>query len=98
MKKIILLVLQTVLFFLACVVGSFLTPFHLQKVTLSTPAVTHIFVWDGFLLMFAVYCVVVLIELFTKRIRSAFPITTISLAIAIVLSIAIRLGHITHEL
>ncbi|MCU1322292.1 MAG: hypothetical protein JWM43_1941 [Acidobacteriaceae bacterium] len=98
MKKILFLVLQTLLLLLACTVGSFLPPFHIQKVTLSTPGITHIFVWDGFLLMLLVYVVLLLIELLTKRIRTAFPLTTLSLAIATALSVAIRLGHITREL
>jgi hypothetical protein len=98
MKKIVLLVLQALLLLVSCAVGSFLRPFHIQKVTAISPTVTHVFVWDGFLLMLLVYLIILTIELLAKRIRTAFPLTTISLAIAAALSVAIRLGHITREL
>ena len=98
MKKITFLVLQTLLLLIACVAGSFLRPFGIQKVTLSAPATTHIFVWDGFVLMLIVYLILLMIELFTKRLRTASPLTTVSLAIATAVSVALRLGHITHEL
>jgi hypothetical protein len=97
MKKIILFVLQFSLLFLCCIAGSFLRPFHLQQVTRISPTVTHVFVWDGFLIMLLVYLLIVGIEAVTKRLRTAFPLTTIALAVATALSVAIKLGRITHE-
>jgi hypothetical protein len=98
MKKILSLVLQSLLLLFCCAAGSFLRPFHLQQVTHASPTLTYVFVWDGFLIMFLVYLLLIAIEAITKRLRRAFPITTIALAIATVLSIAIKLGRITHEL
>ncbi|WP_213806115.1 hypothetical protein [Granulicella sp. dw_53] len=98
MKKVVWLVLQSLLLLICSIVGSFLRPFHIQKITAITPGITHIFVWDGFLLMLLVYVLIVLVEALTKHIRTAFPLTTLALAIAAVLSVAMKLGHITREL
>jgi MFS superfamily sulfate permease-like transporter len=98
MKNLITLVLQALLLLFCCIAGSFLRPFHLQQVTRISPTVTHIFVWDGFLIMLLFYLLIVAIEAMTKRLRAAFPITTIALAVATALSVAIKLGRITQEL
>ncbi len=97
MKKVLSLFLQSLLLLLCSIVGSFLRPFHLQKVTVSS-TVTHIFVWDGYLLMLIVYLLLLLIEQLTRRLRAAFPITTLALAIATALSVAMSLGRITRDL
>jgi hypothetical protein len=98
MKKAILLFLQFLLLFFCCLAGSFLRPFHLQQVTRISPTVTRVFVWDGFLIMLLVYLLIVAIEAMTKRLRTTLPLTTIALAIAAILSVAIKLGRITQEL
>ena len=98
MKKILSLVLQSLLLLFCCAAGSFLRPFHLQQVTRASPTLTYVFVWDGFVVMFLVYLLLIAIEAMTKRIRTAFPITTLALVVATVLSVAIKLGRITHEL
>ncbi len=98
MKKIVWLVLQSLLLLISSVAGSFVRPFHIQRVTELTPGTTHLFVWDGFLLMLLVYLLILGVEALTKRIRTAFPVTTLALAIATGLSVAMKLGRITHEL
>jgi hypothetical protein len=98
MKKILSFLLQSLFFVFCCVAGSFLRPFHLQQVTRISPTITHVFVWDGFLLMLLAYALLVAIEAGTKRLRTAVPCTTIALAVATALSVAIKLGRITHDL
>lgn len=97
MKKILAFILQSALLLICCAVGSFVRPFHIEKVTRLSPGLTYIFVWDGFLLMAAVYLVIVLIESVSRRLKSV-PMTTLALALATVLSVAIKLGRITQEL
>lgn len=97
MKKMFSFLLQFALLLACCVVGSFLRPFHIEKVTRLSPGITYIFVWDGFLIMLAVYLCIVMIEFFRKRLRSV-PMSTLALALATVLSVAVKLGRITQDL
>ncbi len=98
MKKIISFGLQTMLLLLCSIVGSFLRPFHVQQITIISPTLTHILVWDGFLLMFLVYVVIILIAALSKRLRSALPLTSLALLVATLLSVVMKLGRITSEL
>ena len=98
LKKILSFLMQSLFFLFCCVAGSFLRPFGLQQGTRISPSITHVFIWDGFLVMFLAYVLLVAIEAGTKRLRTAFPLTTAALAAATVLSVAIKLGRITRDL
>ena len=71
MKKVILTILQFFLFLIVFGVGSLFPPFHFEHVLIATPGVTRIFVADGLLLMFALYVLIILVEVMRKRLRSA---------------------------
>jgi len=98
MKKVVSIVLQTVLLLVADAVGFFLQPFHLKQVLISSPTMTRTFVWDGILLMLAVYVLLVLIAAIRKRLPSSAINSTIALVLAAILGFAAKLGFITHTL
>ncbi len=98
MQKAIFTILKFLLFFLAFVVGSFLPlppPFHFERVLNTTPAGTHIFIGDGLHLMLLLYIVLVVIEVFRKKLRSSVPWTTLALLIAMGLGFMMKLGFKT---
>ncbi len=50
------------------------------------------FEWDGVLLMLAFFALILLIEALRKRLRSAAPWTTLALALATILGLAMKFG------
>ena len=100
MKKVLLTFLQFLLFFFTFVVGSFARPFKLQTSLdhATNLAVTRYFVWDGLLLMAAVFVVSLIIEAARKRLATAAPWTTLAVLLAAIVGLALKLGFITHEL
>jgi hypothetical protein len=97
MKKIILTVLQLILFLLVFFVGSILPPFHLEHVLIATPGFTRIFVADGLLLMLIVYALILLIEGLTKRLRTAAPWTTLAVILAAAFGLMMKFGFLTRS-
>ena len=97
MKKVILTVLQFVLFLLVFGAGSFFPPFHFEHVLIATPGVTRIFVADGILLMFALYVLIILVEILRKRLRTAAPWTTLAVILAAVLGLMMKFGFLTRS-
>jgi hypothetical protein len=93
--KIILAILQFLLFFIAFAVGSFMTPFKIVHVIAFSPRGSRIFYWDGIIVMLIVYVVILLIEAMRKRLRTAAPWTTVALALATVAGLAVKLGFLT---
>ena len=91
--KSILFALQTILFLLLFALGSVFLPFLpflpvLQVVT--SPG--HAFVYDGLLLALIVWLLIVVVEAVRKRLREAGLLTTVALAVAVVLGLAMRFG------
>ena len=97
MKKAIATILQFLLFFFVFGIGSILPPFHIQHVLAPTSAGVRIFIADGLLLMFGLYILIVLIEAFTKRLRTAAPWTTLALIVATVLGFIMKFGFLTRS-
>ncbi len=97
MKKAVLTILQFFLFFIVFGVGSLFPPFHFEHVLIATPGVTRIFVADGLLLMFALYVLIVLIEVLRKRLRTSAPWTTIAVILAAVLGLMMKFGFLTRS-
>jgi hypothetical protein len=95
MKSAILTVLQLILFFLIFFFGSFFPPFDLKHVLIATPGTTRIFIADGLLLMFALYVVIVLVEVMRKRLRTAAPWTTLAFVLATVFGLMLQFGFKT---
>ena len=93
--KIILAILQFLLFFIAFAVGSFMTPFKLVHVIAFSPRGSRIFYWDGIIVMLIVYVVILLIEALRKRLRTAAPWTTVALVLATLAGLAVKLGFLT---
>jgi|SRR5450756_823227 len=95
MKKAFFAVLQFVLFFFTYAAGSFFPPFHIQRVLASTPGSLRLFIWDGILLSLALFVLILLVEVVRKRLRSAAPITTLALVLALALGFVSKFGFKT---
>lgn len=94
--KVFLTLLQFVLFLIVFAAGSFVPPFHIQRVLSVTPSGTRIFIWDGVLLMTLAFAVILLVETLRKRIRTAAPWTTLAFALAMVAGLMAKLGFLTR--
>jgi hypothetical protein len=95
MKKVVVTVLQLILFLLVFLVGSIFPPFHFQHILIATPGFTHIFVADGLLLMFALYVLIILVEVLRKRLRTSGPWTTLAVILAAVFGLMMKFGFKT---
>lgn len=92
MKSVLSIALQFLLFLAVSFLGLILTGINVLP-TLSVPMGTgRVFVYDGLLLMLAVYLLVLLTEAALKRIRTAWQNTTIALALALILGLAMKFG------
>jgi len=99
MKRAILGFLQFVLFLIVFAAGSFLNPFHLKWfVTHPTPLSTRDFSPGGLILVLALYLVILLVQVVTRKVPWANAITTIALLLALILGFAAKFGFATHEL
>jgi hypothetical protein len=96
MKQVLLTVLQFVLFLLVFATGSFLPPFHIERVLAVTRDGTRIFIWDGALLMVALFVLILLIQAISKRIRTAAPWTALAFVLAGAAGYAAKLGFLTR--
>ncbi|HWZ00550.1 MAG TPA: hypothetical protein VNX17_05705 [Edaphobacter sp.] len=97
MKKAVLTILQFFLFLIIFGIGSLFPPFHFEHVLIATPGVTRIFVADGLLLMFALYVLIILVEVMRKRLRTAAPWTTLAVILATVLGLMMKFGFLTRS-
>jgi hypothetical protein len=95
MKKILFPILQLILFLLVFFVGSLWEPFHFEHVLIATPGTTRIFIADGLLLMFALYILIVLIQILRKRLRTSAPWTTLAVILAAVFGLMMKFGFKT---
>jgi hypothetical protein len=97
MKKVIPTILQFVLFLFVFGAGSFFPPFHFEHVLIATPGVTRIFVADGLLLMFALYILIVMVQMMRKRLRTSTPWTTLAVILATVSGLMMKFGFLTRS-
>jgi glucan phosphoethanolaminetransferase (alkaline phosphatase superfamily) len=95
MKKIVFPILQLILFLLVFLVGSLWEPFHFEHVLIATPGTTRIFIADGILLMFALYILIVLVQILRKRLRTSAPWTTLAVILAAVFGLMMKFGFKT---
>jgi hypothetical protein len=98
MKNALFLCLQFVLFLIVFVAGSLFPPFHIEHVITTTPTTIHLFIADGLVLMIAFYLAIAVIEVVTKRIRTALPWTTIAVVLAAIVGLVMKFGFITRDL
>lgn len=95
MKKALLTFLQFLLFILTFAAGSFLTPLHIRQVLSTSPDGTHVFIWDGLLLMTLLLALILLLEQARGHIRTAARWTAIAFILAAVAGFALKLGFMT---
>jgi hypothetical protein len=95
MKKAVVTILQLLLFLFVFFIGSFFPPFHYEHVLIATPGFTRIFIADGLLLMFALYVLIVLVEVLRKRLRTSAPWTTLAVILAAVFGLMMKFGFKT---
>jgi hypothetical protein len=94
-KKVLFTILQFVLFFVAFGAGSFFPPFHIEQVLGSTADGTRVFIWDGVLLMTALFAIVLVIQAIRKRIGTSGPWTALAFVLAGLAGYAMKLGFLT---
>jgi hypothetical protein len=97
MKTAVLTILKFFLFLIVFGLGSLFPPFHFEHVLIATPGVTRIFVADGLLLMFALYVLIILVEVMRKRLRTAAPWTTLAVILATLLGLMMKFGFLTRS-
>jgi hypothetical protein len=95
-KNVIFAFLQFFLFLLIFLAGSLFPPFHLEHVLGATPEGTRIFIWDGALLMIAVFAIILAIEPARKRINAAGLWTTLAFVLAAAAGFAAKFGFLTR--
>jgi hypothetical protein len=93
--KILLAILQSLLFFVVFAAGSFWAPFKIAHIIAYSPRGSRVFYWDGIILMLVVFAVILLIEVLRKRLRTAAPWTVAALAVATGIGLYCKLGFLT---
>jgi hypothetical protein len=92
MKRVVSAVLQFILFLVVFLVGSLLPGANLLP-TLSVPdGVGRVFVYDGLVLMLALYGFILLIAAARKRIQISWPSSTLALILALILGLIMKFG------
>lgn len=97
MKIFVFTLVQLILFLFVFFVGSMLPPFHFEHVLIVTPGFTRSFVADGLLLTFALYLLIVLVEVLRKRVRISTPWTTLAFILAVIFGLMMKFGFITRS-
>jgi hypothetical protein len=96
MKRVLSGLLQFILFLLVFAVGSFLPGAHLLLPMWSVSAGTgRIFVYDGLVLMLALYVLILLIAAARKRLPVAWPTSTVAFVVALLLGLLAKFGFKT---
>ncbi len=96
MKNAVFALLKFVFFLLVFAVGSFLPPFHIERVLGATADGTRVFIWDGALLMTALFAAVLLFEVMRKRIATSGPWTVAAFVLAAIIGYAAKFGFLTR--
>lgn len=93
-KRAIWVVLQTLLFLLLFAAGSFLPvlPNFSSLYWGVSTGPGRVFVMDGLLLMLIAFALIVVGEAIAKRLRGAGLLTTLSLVLALLLGLAMKIG------
>jgi hypothetical protein len=92
MKRVLSVVLQFILFLAVFFAGWVLAGFNILPTLSISVGAGRVFVYDGVLLMFALYVLILLIAAARKRIHSAWPNSTVALALALILGLAMKFG------
>ena len=99
MKKAISVILQFFLLFVVFLAGTLLDPFKLKWfITHPTLTTTRYFVPDGLILMILLYLLFLLVSALMKKFRTAAPLTTVALLLALLFGFLSKFGFATHDL
>ena len=96
MKRLLLLLGESLLFFVLFALGSFLHPFNLHWATTATQQGTRYFVADGLLLALGALLAIAMVQSLRKRLCDT-PRTIIAFVLAVVVGYIIKLGFVTVE-
>jgi hypothetical protein len=96
MKNVLLALLKFILFLIVFAAGSFFPPFHIERVVGVTSEGTRFFIWDGLLLMTALFLVILLIEALRKRLAISGAWTAAAFVLAGIAGYALKFGFLTR--
>jgi hypothetical protein len=98
MKRVLIGVAEFFFFLLLDVIGGvFYHPFNVETKLAPTLLATRSFVWDGMLLMLAVWLLLLLMSVIRRRLASSALHSTIALALAALVGFFLKVGFITHN-
>jgi len=92
MKRVLSIVLQFILFLFVFFLGFLLTGLNKLPTLSISIGPSRVFVYDGLLLMLALYVLILLIAAARKRLAPALPNSTIALVLALILGLAMKFG------
>lgn len=92
MKRVLSVVLQFILFLVVFFIGWLLTGLNKLPTLSISIGPGRVFVYDGVLLMLAVYVLILLIAAARRRIHLAWQNSTLALVLALVLGLAMKFG------
>jgi hypothetical protein len=95
LKRLISVVLQTILFLAVFGIGSFLPAFNLLPMWKMGAGATHDFVLDGLVFMILLYLIILGIEALQKRVRNSGALSTIAFVLALVLGFVMKFGMVS---
>ncbi|MDP9051072.1 MAG: hypothetical protein M3O31_10215 [Acidobacteriota bacterium] len=95
-KNVIFAILQFILFIVVFAAGSFFPPFHIEHVLSVTPDGTRIFIWDGALVMTALFAMIVLVEALRKRLDTSGRWTILAFVLAAFVGGLAKFGFLTR--
>lgn len=94
-KKVLLAILQFLLFVVIFFAASILPPFHIEHVLGHTPDGTRVFVADGLILATALFLLILVIEAVRKRLATAGVWTTVAFLLAVLAGFCAKFGLAT---
>lgn len=98
MKRALAILAQFLLFLVVDAVGAiFYHPFGVQTKLSATGVAPRSFVWDGLILMLALYVVLLAVAAMRKRFAGAVPGSTLALVLAALIGYFLKFGFITHN-
>ncbi len=92
MKYALSIILQFILYLLVFAIGSFLPVFHILPSLSFGIGAGRVFVYDGLLLMVAVYALILLIGAVRRRVHVVFLNATVAWVLALVVGLFLKLG------
>ena len=92
MKRILSVVLQLILFLVVFLVGSLLPAANFLPMLSVSAGAGRVFVYDGVLLMLALYVLILLIAVARRKIYVAWPNPTLAVILALILGLAMKFG------